>query len=134
VSCNKEDNTEYATGSSQDGIVGKWKLVEYSVSDGTAPSIKNDVSSKNYIITFDAKGNATSPDFRCAGKYTFDKSKLGNKGDNNLVVTFDGCEATEMVAYSIKGNADANIVEHNNLILNSENCDEPCKRVYRRLK
>lgn len=134
ISCTKENNSEYATGTSQDGIEGKWKLVEFTVSDGTAQLNQNDVSSKNYIVTFDSKGNVKSTDFSCTGKYTFDKSKSGNKGDNNLVVTFDKCEASEMIMYSIKGNADASIVDHNKLILNSETCDEPCTRIYRRLK
>ncbi|MCY4779294.1 hypothetical protein ORI89_06510 [Sphingobacterium sp. UT-1RO-CII-1] len=134
ISCTKESSSEFATGTSQDGIVGKWKLVEYSLSDGTALLKKNDVSSKNYIITFDDKGNVKSPDFPCTGKFTYDMSKLGNKGENNLQVSFAECSASEMVEYSIKGNADASIVDNNTLILNSETCDEPCTRIYRRLK
>lgn len=134
ISCTKDSNSEFATGTSPEGIVGKWKLVEFNVSDGTAPLIKNDVSSKNYIVTFDAQGNIKSSDFSCVGKYTFDKDKPGDRGDNNLVVVFDKCGTSETVAYSINGKADAKIVESNNLILNSATCDEPCTRVYRRLK
>lgn len=134
ISCTKESVDEYATGTSERGIAGRWKLVEVTSSDGTSRLTKTDVSSKNYIVTFDINGNIKSSDFPCSGKYTFDQNKPGNKGDNNLVVAFDKCEASEIVRYTITGTADAHIVDYNRLILNSETCDEPCTRVYKRLK
>lgn len=134
ISCTKDNNEEYATGISKDGIVGKWKLVEFTVSDGTSQLIKNDLSSKNYIVTFDSLGNVRSTDFSCLGNYTFDKNKPGNKGDKNLVVTFDKCKDNEMLPYSIKGISDARIIDYNSLMLNSETCDEPCTRLFKRLK
>lgn len=134
ISCDKENNSEYASGASENGIIGKWKLVETTSSNGTAVSNKVDVSAENYIITFDSNGKLISLDFPCLGKYFFDTNKPGNQGDNNLVVSFDKCEPSEALWYTINGSADARIENHNNLILNSANCDEPCTRVYRRLK
>lgn len=135
ISCSKKENVgEYASGPSQDGIIGKWRLVETISGDGTAQSNKVDVSSRNYTVTFNANGEIQSGDFACSGKYTYTSNKRGEIGDENLKVGFDKCEASEMLWYSIAGNADARIVDHNTLILNSATCDEPCTRVYRRLK
>ncbi|ATA73460.1 MULTISPECIES: hypothetical protein [Capnocytophaga] len=133
VSCSKSDTSDYATESSERGIIGKWRLVEVHSSDGTPQVNKVDVSSENYVVVFDANGNVESVDFPCVGKYNFDSNASGNLG-NNLVVTFDKCKSNKSFSYSINGLANARISDYNYLILNVANCDEPCTRVYRRLK
>ncbi|MDO4230065.1 MAG: hypothetical protein Q4C98_09640 [Capnocytophaga sp.] len=131
VSCSKNDTSDYATELSESGIVGKWRLVEIHSSDGTSQIYKTDVSSENYVVIFNANGDVQSADFPCVGKYNFDSTISAN---NNLVVTFDKCESTQVLGYSINGIANARISDYNYLILNIANCDESCARVYRRLK
>jgi len=134
LSCDKENRDEFATGTSENGIVGKWILVETASNDGTARSNKVDRNSKKYVVNFDSNGGVKSSDFPCSGKYIFDKNNAGSREGHTLSVSFDKCKSSETLWYSINGIADARIVNYNNLILNSENCDEPCTRVYRRLK
>lgn len=110
ISCDKERIGEYASGASENGVVGKWKLVETITSDGTAGSTKVDVSSKNYIVTFDSNGKLESPDFPCSGEYIFEEDKPGDRGDNNLVVSFGQCKPPDALWYTINGSADARVL------------------------
>ncbi|GAA4171957.1 hypothetical protein [Sphingobacterium ginsenosidimutans] len=134
ISCDKESRSEFATGISEKGILGRWKLVETTSSNGTAGLNKVDMSSENYIVTFYSNGKIEAPDFPCSGEYFFEKNKAGDDGDHKLSASFDKCKSSQALWYTINGNADARIVDHNNLILNSKTCDEPCTRIYRRLK
>jgi len=133
ISCKKDEVDVYATEYSSQGIVGKWRLVEIASSDGANTS-RIDMEPKNYIITFESDGDVLSPDYPCAGKYVFDSTKQGLLGDRNLAVTFLECEASKVEWYSLRGQADARIIDSNTLYLNFENCDEACTRTYRRLK
>ena len=134
IACHEKSGDDYATGASKDGIVGKWRLVEIKSSNGTAQISTVNVESENYVVTFGADGTVHASDFSCSGTFTFDTDKPGNIGNNHLTITFEACERSKLVWYSIHGTADARIIDDNTLVLNSEACDEGCQRIYKRLK
>lgn len=128
VSCRKESTDEYATGDSQTGIVGKWKLVETRHDTGGGYIHVADKTSENRIISFDSKGKATDTRLSCGGEYTFTPIKNGNDVNGNLIISFGCTTSTEPGKYS------ATIEDNNQLAISDGHCIELCLDVYRRLR
>lgn len=134
VSCGKDSSDEYATDNTKNGIVGRWKLIETSTSDGGSDMTIIDMTSENYIVSFDSIGNIKLPEFPCDGKYSFSAENFDENYVPNLKISVKGCDRTTVVSYTILGNSFAKIIDSNYLSVNDEGCDEPCAKKFRRLK
>ncbi|MGV6946230.1 hypothetical protein [Sphingobacterium kyonggiense] len=126
MSCGKNHMDEFATGNSQMGIVGKWKLVRSESGSGNGDIYVEDRRSENFIITFDSIGNTTNPNFECKGKYNFTWDEEGKNHGPNMTINFD-CPVSTAEYY-------ARFEDNNQLYLSNAHCDELCKNIYRRLK
>lgn len=120
LSCSKQHNSS----ESPKGIEGKWKLVEAS---------NNNVEKENYTINFDSTGGIKASDYPCAGTYVFNEEGGTKLSDTNLTVEFKNCSSSTQLWYTIKGIATARLVDNNTLVLNNQNCDEGCARIFKRI-
>jgi len=133
VSCSKDNTDEYATGNTQTGIVGKWKLVETRSDDGGGNIHVVDQTRENRIISFDSTGKTTDPQISCEGEYSFTPKEPGETLEPNLVISFE-CKTSNANIGNGPDRYFAFIRDNNYLSINHERCIETCAEIYRRLK
>ena len=133
MSCGKNHMDEFATGNSQKGIVGKWKLVRSENGIGNGDVNVVDRRSENFIITFDSIGNTTNPNFECKGKYNFTWDEEGKNHEPNMTINFDCPDSGTNIDFG-PAKYYARFEDNNHLYLSNAHCDEKCTDIYRRLK
>lgn len=133
VSCIKEKIEEYATGDTNTGIVGKWKMIETRNDNGAGEVHVMNKSGENYIMTFKSNGQVNAPGFSCEGEYSFTPKSVEEMKGANLIISFD-CNLLPADIETLPGRYYAVIRDNHYLSINNEECDESCVIVYRRLK